>query len=200
MHGSPNRSKTDAGTPGEKATPDVATADPAAVGLPLGVPISKRRPNSRPAPSNGGRTDMAQIKRHASARWQGSGKDGTGSLTTQSATLKDTPYGFNSRFGDGRGTNPEELIAAAHAGCFSMASAFQLSGAGHPPDSLDCDANLTMEQVPGGWKIAAIHLVLTAKVPGLDNEKFQELVKGAKENCPVSKVLNAEITLEASLV
>ncbi len=143
---------------------------------------------------------MAQIKRHASAKWQGSGKDGSGSLTTQSATLKDTPYGFNSRFGDGKGTNPEELIAAAHAGCFSMATAFQLSGAGSPPDSLDCDANLTMEQVPGGWKIAAIHLVLKAKVPGLDNAKFQELVKGAKENCPVSKVLNAEITLDATLI
>jgi osmotically inducible protein OsmC len=143
---------------------------------------------------------MAQIKRHASAKWQGSGKDGTGSLTTQSATLKDTPYGFNSRFGDGKGTNPEELIAAAHAGCFSMATAFQLSGAGHPPETLECDANLTMEQVPGGWKIAAVHLVLKAKVPGLDDAKFQELAKGAKENCPVSKVLNAEITLAATLV
>jgi osmotically inducible protein OsmC len=102
--------------------------------------------------------------------------------------------------GDGKGTNPEELIAAAHAGCFSMATAFQLSGAGHPPESLDCDANLTMEQVPGGWKIAAIHLVLKAKVSGLDDAKFQELVKGAKENCPVSKVLNADITLDAKLV
>ena len=79
---------------------------------------------------------MASIKRHASAKWQGSGKDGKGSLTTQSATLKDTPYSFNARFGDGKGTNPEELIAAAHAGCFSMATAFQLSGAGHPPESL----------------------------------------------------------------
>jgi len=143
---------------------------------------------------------MAQIKRHASAQWQGSGKDGSGSLTTQSGTLNATPYGFNARFGDGKGTNPEELIAAAHAGCFSMATAFQLSGAGHPPDSLDCTANLTMEQVSGGWKIAAIHLVLKAKVPGLDDAKFQELARGAKENCPVSKVLNAEITLDARLV
>lgn len=128
------------------------------------------------------------------------GKDGAGSLTTQSGTLKDTPYGFNARFGDGKGTNPEELIAAAHAGCFSMATAFQLSGAGHPPESMDCDANLTMEQIPGGWKIATIQLVLRAKVPGLDDGKFQELAKGAKENCPVSKVLNAEITLDAKLV
>jgi len=143
---------------------------------------------------------MAHIKRHASALWYGTGKEGTGTLTTQSGTLKDTPYGFNSRFGDGKGTNPEELIAAAHAGCFSMATAFQLSGAGHPPDTLDCNATLTMEQVPDGFKIAAIHLVLKAKVPGLDDAKFQELARTAKENCPVSKVLNAEITLNASLV
>jgi osmotically inducible protein OsmC len=143
---------------------------------------------------------MAQIKRHASATWHGTGKEGTGSLTTQSGTLKDTPYGFNARFGDGKGTNPEELIAVAHAGCFSMATAFQLTGAGHPPEQLDCNATLTMEQVPGGFKIAAVHLVLKAKVPGLDNAKFQELALGAKENCPVSKVLNADITLDASLV
>ncbi len=143
---------------------------------------------------------MAVIKRHASAQWHGTGKEGTGSLTTQSATLKDTPYGFNARFGDGKGTNPEELIAAAHAGCFSMATAFQLTGAGHPPEVMDCTATLTMEQVPGGFKIAAIHLVLKAKVPGLDDAKFQALASEAKANCPVSKVLNADITLDASLV
>jgi lipoyl-dependent peroxiredoxin len=143
---------------------------------------------------------MAQIKRHASAQWHGSGKEGTGSLTTQSGTLKDTPYSFRMRFGDEKGTNPEELIAAAHAGCFSMATAFQLSGAGHPPESLDCNATLTMEQVSGGFRIAAIHLVLKAKVPGIDAGKFQDLAREAKENCPVSKVLNAEITLDASLV
>ncbi|HVY14602.1 MAG TPA: OsmC family protein [Rhodopila sp.] len=143
---------------------------------------------------------MAQIKRRASAAWHGSGKDGTGSLTTQSATLKDTPYSYLARFGDGKGTNPEELIAAAHAGCFSMATAFQLSGAGHPPESLNCDATLSMDQVEGGFKISAVHLVLKAKVPGLDNAKFQELAQTAKANCPVSKVLNAEITLEATLV
>jgi osmotically inducible protein OsmC len=143
---------------------------------------------------------MAQIKRHASAQWHGTGKEGTGSLTTQSGTLKDTPYGFNARFGDGKGTNPEELIAAAHAGCFSMATAFELTGAGHPPESLDCNATLTMEQMANGWKIAAIHLVLKAKVPGLDDARFQELVRGAKENCPVSKVLNADISLNATLL
>ena len=143
---------------------------------------------------------MAEINRHASAQWHGTGKDGTGSLTTQSGVLNQTPYGFNARFGDGKGTNPEELIAAAHAGCFSMATAFQLTGAGHPPETLECAAHLTMEQVTGGWAIKAVHLVLEAKVPGLDDAKFQELAKGAKENCPVSKVLNASITLEASLV
>jgi len=143
---------------------------------------------------------MASIKRHASAAWHGSGKEGTGSLTTQSATLKDTPYGFQSRFGDGKGTNPEELIAAAHAGCFSMATAFQLSGAGHPPDSLDCEATLTMDQVPGGFQISAVHLTLKAKVPGIDNDTFQKLAGEAKGNCPVSKVLNADITLDATLV
>ena len=142
---------------------------------------------------------MATIKRHASANWTGSGKDGTGSLTTQSGTLKDTPYGFNARFGDGNGTNPEELIAAAHAGCFSMATAVQLSGAGHPPETMHCDATLSMEQVPGGWKIAAVHLALRAKVPGIDAARFQELAEAAKANCPVSKLLNADITLEAVL-
>ena len=143
---------------------------------------------------------MASIKRHASAAWHGSGKEGTGSLTTQSATLKDTPYGFQSRFGDGKGTNPEELIAAAHAGCFSMATAFQLSGAGHPPESLHCEATLTMDQVPGGFTISAVHLTLKAKVPGIDSDTFLRLAGEAKANCPVSKVLNADITLEATLV
>ena len=142
---------------------------------------------------------MASIKRHASAAWHGSGKEGKSSLTTQSATLKDTPYGFNARFGEGVGTNPEELIAAAHAGCFSMATAFQLSGAGHPPESLACDATLTMEQEGAGWTIKAVHLVLKAKVPGIDAAKFKELAETAKANCPVSKVLNASITLDATL-
>ncbi|HXT78428.1 MAG TPA: OsmC family protein [Acetobacteraceae bacterium] len=142
---------------------------------------------------------MAQIKRHASAEWHGSGKDGTGSLTTQSGTLKNTPYGFNARFGDGKGTNPEELIAVAHAGCFSMATAFQLSGAGHVPESLHCDATLTIEQVSGGWKISAVHLTLKGKVPGITAARFTELAEEAKTNCPVSKVLNAQITLSATL-
>ncbi|MGE0225568.1 MAG: OsmC family protein [Acetobacteraceae bacterium] len=142
---------------------------------------------------------MASIKRHASAVWQGTGKEGTGSLSTQSGTLHDTRYGFQARFGEGAGTNPEELIAAAHAGCFSMATAFQLTGAGHPPDRLNTEATLTMEQEGGGFRIAAVHLVLRATVPGIAEDEFQRLADTAKANCPVSRVLNAAITLEAHL-
>lgn len=142
---------------------------------------------------------MATIRRHASAEWHGAGKDGTGTLTTQSGTLKDTPYSFTTRFGDGAGTNPEELIAAAHAGCFSMALAFQLGGAGHTPESIHTDARLTMEQDGPGWKISAIHLVLRARVPGIDQATFSDLAGQAKAGCPVSKVLNADITLDATL-
>ncbi|WP_170984746.1 OsmC family protein [Roseomonas sp. AR75] len=142
---------------------------------------------------------MAAIRREGSAVWQGSGKEGKGTLSTHSGTLDNTPYSFTARFGDGQGTNPEELIAAAHAGCFSMALAFQLSGAGHPPEELATTARLTMEQETGGWKIAAVALVLKAKVPGITQQKFDELAAAAKANCPVSKVLNAAITLEATL-
>lgn len=142
---------------------------------------------------------MAFIRREASARWQGAGKDGNGTLTTQSGTLRDTPYSFHTRFEDGAGTNPEELIAAAHAGCFSMALAFQLSGAGHAPQELRTTAKLRMDQEGAGFRIAAITLSLKARVPGISQEKFQELAAAAKAGCPVSKVLNAEITLEAEL-
>ncbi|WP_149538122.1 OsmC family protein [Siccirubricoccus phaeus] len=142
---------------------------------------------------------MASIKRSASAHWAGTGKDGKGSLTTQSGTLKETPYSFTARFGDGQGTNPEELIAAAHAGCFTMALAFKLQGAGLTPESLATEARLTMEQEAGGWKIAAVALSLTAKVPGATPEQFQALAADAKATCPVSRVLNAEITLDAKL-
>jgi lipoyl-dependent peroxiredoxin len=142
---------------------------------------------------------MASIRREASAHWQGSGKEGKGTLTAQSGTLRDTPYSFHTRFGDGQGTNPEELIAAAHAGCFSMALAFQLSGAGHPPDALHTTARLRMDQEGAGFRIAAIALTLKARVPGISQEDFTRLANEAKANCPVSKVLNAEITLDAQL-
>jgi osmotically inducible protein OsmC len=142
---------------------------------------------------------MATIVRDATAVWTGAGKDGRGALTTQSGTLKDTPYSFTTRFGDGKGTNPEELIAAAHAGCFSMALAFKLAGAGHPPERLETKADLSIVQEGGGWRISAVTLNLKAKVPGLARDEFQKLAEEAKATCPVSKVLNAEITLKAEL-
>jgi osmotically inducible protein OsmC len=141
----------------------------------------------------------AVIKRNATAGWSGSGKDGRGALTTQSGTLKDTAYSFTTRFGDGKGTNPEELIAAAHAGCFTMALAFRLSGAGHAPETLETRADLTMEQEGAGWKIATIALTTHGKVPGVAREEFVKLAEEAKATCPVSKVLNATITLSATL-
>ena len=140
--------------------------------------------------------------RTANAVWNGTGRDGTGHLTSPSGVLSETPYSFKTRFEseDGRaGTNPEELIAAAHAGCFSMALAFQLQTAGYTPDELRTTANLTMEPQGGGFAITAIRLDLQARVPGIDEAKFQELANEAKANCPVSKVLNATITLNATL-
>ena len=142
---------------------------------------------------------MAAIKRNASAQWSGTGKEGKGTLTTQSGVLSGTPYSFSRRFGDEKGTNPEELIAAAHAGCFTMALAFQLSGAGHAPEKLDTKADVSLEQVEGGWKIAAVALTLKGKVPGMSKDEFMKLAEAAKAGCPVSKVLNATITLDATL-
>ncbi|MFY8092898.1 MAG: OsmC family protein [Niveispirillum sp.] len=142
---------------------------------------------------------MAQIKRTANAVWHGTGKDGSGTLSTQSATLANVPYSFVARFGDGKGTNPEELIAAAHAGCFSMQLSFLLTAANFPPEELKTGAVLIMESDGGGWKIATVELTLVAKVPGIAAEKFQEIAAQAKAMCPVSKVLNAEVRLTASL-
>ncbi|MDR3712029.1 MAG: OsmC family protein [Puia sp.] len=136
------------------------------------------------------------MKRTANAIWNGSGKDGTGHLTTQSSTLNKTQYSYKSRFEQGVGTNPEELIAAAHAGCFAMALSFALQGAGLTADTLDVTAEITLDN----GTITTSHLVLKAKVPGVTPEKFQELAAGAKAGCPVSKVLKAEISLDASLV
>jgi len=142
------------------------------------------------------------MQRSGSAVWRGAGKDGSGTVSTPSGALKEQPYSFKTRFEDesGRaGTNPEELIAAAHAGCFSMATAFQLAGAGFPPDELNTEAQITMTSGAGGWSISAIKLVLRARVPGIDAAKFQELANAAKAGCPVSRVLNAPITLDAQL-
>lgn len=137
------------------------------------------------------------MKRTASAQWNGTLKEGSGTLETQSAVLKDTPYSFRSRFGDGTETNPEELIAVAHAGCFSMALSLMLEQAGFPPESIATKADLTLNT--DALEITAIHLSLTAKVPNITEEKFQEVALQAKANCPVSKVLKAEITLTAVL-
>ncbi|HJU83145.1 MAG TPA: OsmC family protein [Holophagaceae bacterium] len=139
------------------------------------------------------------MKRTASALWQGDLKSGKGRLSTQSGVLKDSVYGFGSRFEEGPGTNPEELIAAAHAGCFTMATSAALSKAGFTAERLATDAALTLEQVDGAWTITKIHLSLAAKVPGLTEAAFQEITAGAKANCPVSRVLKAEISLDARL-
>jgi osmotically inducible protein OsmC len=137
--------------------------------------------------------------RKANAVWNGSGRDGTGKLTSASGVLTDTNFGYRSRFEDGPGTNPEELIAAAHAGCFSMALAFGLQAAGFTADEIRAEAAVTLEPEGQGFKISKSALTLRARVPGIDGAKFLELAKGAEQNCPVSKVLNAEITLDARL-
>jgi lipoyl-dependent peroxiredoxin len=139
------------------------------------------------------------MKRTATAVWQGTLKDGQGTLGTPSKVLRETPYSFRSRFGDGAETNPEELIAAAHAGCFTMALSKVLGDAGFTPERLATSASLSLDQVGGGWSITAVHLDLAAKVPGIDQAKFESLANDAKANCPVSKVLNAKITLAAKL-
>lgn len=135
------------------------------------------------------------MKRHATAIWNGSGKEGHGTLTTQSTTLNKTQYSFNSRFAEGVGTNPEELIAAAHAGCFTMKLSFVLGEAGFTPDSLETTAHITLDN----GVITTSHLVLKAKVPGISKEQFDTCAADAKANCPVSKLLNAEVTMEAEL-
>ena len=140
------------------------------------------------------------MKRTATAVWNGSGKDGKGILTTQSTTLNKTQYSYKSRFEEGVGTNPEELIAAAHAGCFAMALAFGLQGAGITPDSLDVTATLTLDVSSGTPTITESHLDLKAKIPGITNEKFQEFAKGAEQGCPVSRVLKVNVSLTATLV
>jgi osmotically inducible protein OsmC len=139
------------------------------------------------------------MKRTATAAWSGSGKDGNGHLTTQSATLNNAQYSYKTRFEQGVGTNPEELIAAAHAGCYTMALAFGLQGAGFTPDSLETVATVNFD-VSGTPTITQSALVVKAKIPGITKEKFMELAKGAEIGCPVSRVLKAEITLDATLL
>ena len=136
------------------------------------------------------------MKRTATAVWNGSGKDGSGNLTTQSTTLSKTQYSFKSRFEQGVGTNPEELVAAAHAGCFAMKLSFVLGAAGFTPESLEATATVSLDD----GTITSSNIVLNAKVPGIDAAKFKECADDAKANCPISKLLNTSIGLEASLV
>jgi osmotically inducible protein OsmC len=140
-----------------------------------------------------------KIKRKGSAVWQGGIKDGKGAISTESGALTSYPYGFASRFEGQRGSNPEELIAAAHASCFTMALSLILGEAKLTAERMETAAEVTLEQVEGGWAITAVHLNLTAKVPGADQAKFAELAGKAKAGCPVSKLLKAEITLDAKL-
>jgi len=139
------------------------------------------------------------IKRNGSAVWSGGLKDGKGAVSTGSGVLKDSQYGFNTRFEDGPGTNPEELIGAAHAGCFTMALSGQLGQAGMTAQELRTTATVSLEKVEGGFSITAIHLDLVAKIPGASQDAFDKAAQTAKENCPVSKLLNAEITLSSRL-
>jgi lipoyl-dependent peroxiredoxin len=137
--------------------------------------------------------------RKASAVWNGSLKTGTGKLSTESGVLSNANYSFTTRFENGKGTNPEELIAAAHAGCFTMALAAQLGTANITPDSLETSAAVTMEKLDAGWTITKIHLDVTAKIPNADQAAFDKSAQNAKEGCPVSRLLKAEITMSAKL-
>jgi osmotically inducible protein OsmC len=139
------------------------------------------------------------IKRTGSAVWNGGLKDGKGTVSTQSGTLKDTQYSFGARFENGVGTNPEELIAAAHAGCFAMALSGQLGAAGMTAQSLKVNATVSLDKQDGGFAITAVHLDLVASIPGADRGAFEAAAQAAKQNCPVSKLLNANITMDAKL-
>ncbi len=139
------------------------------------------------------------MQRKASAVWKGGLKDGKGSVSSTSGVLANTPYSFTTRFENTPGTNPEELIAAAHAACFSMALSAQLGGANLTPESISTSATLTMEKLDAGWTITAVHLDVVGRVPGADNSDFQKAAENAKSGCPVSKVLKANITMSAKL-
>jgi len=139
------------------------------------------------------------MKRKASALWQGDLRSGKGAISTESGVLKETQYSFGTRFENGVGTNPEELIAAAHAGCFSMAFSAELGKAGFKPDSIQTAATITMEKTDAGFTVTESHLDMTAKISGIDQEKFTTIANGAKAGCPISRLLNAKITLTAKL-
>jgi len=138
--------------------------------------------------------------RKGSAEWQGSLKEGKGTVSTESGVLANAAYSFGTRFENGKGTNPEELIAAAHASCFSMALSAQLGAAGITPETVRTTAAVTLEKVEGGFAVTASHLDVTAKIPGADRAAFEKAANEAKTGCPISKLLNAKITMDAKLV
>ena len=140
-----------------------------------------------------------KIVKKASAVWQGGIKDGGGTISTETGVLREAPYGFKARFEDGPGTNPEELIGAAHAGCFSMAFSLILTEAGLKPEKIETHAAVTLEKVGDGFEITSSHLDVVAKIPGIDQAKFDELSNKAKAGCPVSKLLKTNITMNARL-
>ena len=140
-----------------------------------------------------------QIRRKASAEWRGGLKDGKGTLTSGSGVLNSTQYSFGTRFEEGKGTNPEELIAAAHAGCFAMALSAQLGEAGLTAESIRTEATVTLEKVADGFSVTSSHLQLRAKIPGADQAAFDKAAQAAKAGCPISKLLKADITLDAAL-
>lgn len=140
------------------------------------------------------------MNRTASAHWTGDLKEGRGTISTQSGILKDTQYSFRTRFEDGVGTNPEELVGAAHAGCFTMALSSELGKAGMKADAIDTTATVTMDKLAAGPTITAVHLDVKAKIPGADPQKFSDAANGAKNNCPISRLLNTNITMDAKLV
>ncbi len=139
------------------------------------------------------------MKRNASAIWKGGLKDGKGTISTDSGVLSDTQYSFGTRFEEGRGTNPEELIAAAHAGCFSMALSNELGNAGMTAESINTTASVTLNKTDDGFTITTVHLDVTARIPGAEQQAFETAANNAKAGCPVSKVLNAKITMDAKL-
>jgi lipoyl-dependent peroxiredoxin len=139
------------------------------------------------------------MQRSAEAQWRGDLKSGAGTISTASGTLSQTPYSFHSRFEQGKGTNPEELLAAAHAGCFTMAVSAQLAQAGLKADSLNTTCRITLDKTDGGFGITESHLELKAKIPGATKEAFEKATEAAKAGCPVSKLYNTKITLDARL-
>ena len=139
------------------------------------------------------------MKRKASAVWQGGLKEGKGRISSESGVLADTQYSFGTRFENGKGTNPEELIAAAHAGCFSMALSGQLGNAGLVAQSIHTDATVTLEKLDAGWTVTEVHLDVTAKIPGAAPAAFETAANNAKAGCPISRLLNAKITMTATL-